>query len=1343
MSYDLNRFSTQSFERFVQALAASTLGARVQIFGAGRDGAREATYNGHCKITDDDWNGYLVIQAKYHAIPESPSQNADWLVKQIDQEMAKFSDKRRALRRPEYYLLASNVRLSASAANNDGKGEGGIDKVTKYLKDKAATLGIKDVHLWHADTLGTLIDVHEEVRTAFSFWVQPGDVLASLLKTVGEPRHEDALFRYLRSGIRQSRDIKTRDAGQTTGRTLALDDVFIDLPIAQRTASHHTSNLGDADAREDDSDAVTANATDDSDVHDSFDLSIMDLRPRILASLMEHAADKFDLFKVADFSHGYKSETPLANRIVLLGGPGQGKSTVGQFMSQLCRARLLKSTRGTQAPEIDRAVQAILQRASAESIPLTGPLRYPIHVELPRFADMLSEAEKKGDALTVLSYVARQVAKVADEEITGSIFRRWLAKIPSVIILDGLDEIPHSANRANVIFAIEELLDAIHEVNADSLIFATSRPQGYQDELSPRHWAHWTLEPLQSEEALEFARRLAPVIVADEARREEIIEIMREAADDGATSPLMVTPLQVMLLFQLVTTHNNIPKDRWTLFHRHYETLRDREIAKSGTSGQIIGKYKSQIDRIHYDAGYLLHVRAETAGGANSFLTLQEFSSLVEAQLARDGFDDNLVELTSEIVKIATDRLVFLGCRTDGQVAFDVRSLQEFMAAARITTSPEGTIRDRLYEIAGRAHWLHVFKIACSKIYASASHEALRDTVIALLNSLDAGDRDPDDQIVKTGAVLAGQLLLDGLAITVPVYRRKLISRVLRLLSVADDQLPWQLARFIDSNLQVVVESGLTEAFSNGSDATKRSVLRLLAIVSRHLDAPSSEWAQRLLLRWWPNTAAGVLSVFDSLSLLPADGPVASRLTEAQWQLTPQHVLRWVQGLDDGELEEINPSEAAVVCQKQEHLRTCALVSADGKPTDVIFIYASITERISLKTVPSDTDAGWKALEAVAAFLDKPSSASLGAFLRRVAELNMLEETKALDLPWVLKAMLMSIADRPSLFARANEAENGVHGDAETWIAAEDRWTQRGIKLEELSTNYAGIGIPRNIHEYGAPFTSRNQLAREHASALDELLSFSDRDPNSPWKLALLLSYVRRTRRSSNKRLVPYLLNVALPSGATDRALLSTALLNAMSGATEHQPIIDRLSELGPVNILPAFTVGNSTVIESLIIAFNNNIISRDFLPLIAGMANSYFQSRRPHTKIDASAFEIMEGDSASVASSVAQLRIAAGQLNEDNIGETSAHLIKGPAGYIHRILRAAVLAPHGRDMRSILQSEISRTILTSLPNAYASLAYKTLKGLLEAKRTSLSVAAEADRLGLPSPGPVPLAGTN
>jgi len=113
--------------------------------------------------------------------------------------------------------------------------------------------------------------------------------------------------------------------------------------------------------------------------------------------------------------------------------------------------------------------------------------------------------------------------------------------------------------------------------------------------------------------------------------------------------------------------------------------LRDREISKGGQAGDLIRKYRTDIDRIHYDSGYLLHVRAESSGRASAYLRPVEFFEVVKRQISRSLVEEDAIDfVTSRIVEIATTRLVFLGAKNEEQIAFDIRSLQEFMAAARI-----------------------------------------------------------------------------------------------------------------------------------------------------------------------------------------------------------------------------------------------------------------------------------------------------------------------------------------------------------------------------------------------------------------------------------------------------------------------------------------------------------------------------------------------------------------------------------------------------------------------------------------------------------------------------------
>jgi hypothetical protein len=155
---------------------------------------------------------------------------------------------------------------------------------------------------------------------------------------------------------------------------------------------------------------------------------------------------------------------------------------------------------------------------------------------------------------------------------------------------------------------------------------------------------------------MRFATRLADVLLSDGSRRDEILSELKRASEDPATAPIMISPLQVSILFSLVETRGGVPADRWSLFQRHYILLRDREAAKEGETAKLLRDFTSQIDQIHYDAGFLLHVRAEASGTANAFLSEKEFELLIDRQLASEGHSPQSIKnVKHHLVKIATD----------------------------------------------------------------------------------------------------------------------------------------------------------------------------------------------------------------------------------------------------------------------------------------------------------------------------------------------------------------------------------------------------------------------------------------------------------------------------------------------------------------------------------------------------------------------------------------------------------------------------------------------------------------------------------------------------------------
>lgn len=188
MDYDLTRLGSREFEHLTQSLAIKIIGNGVSVFGDGRDGGREATFQGRIKFPDPDpdgpWDGYGVLQAKFRMRPLGTAQDTAWFLTEIRKELARWGDPKSARARngklPDYLILATNVTLS-SVANS-----GGIDRVQRHIETlvKEFDLPLKGWRIWHFDQICTFLDLHPEIKQSYGAMVTAGDVLAEMRATL-------------------------------------------------------------------------------------------------------------------------------------------------------------------------------------------------------------------------------------------------------------------------------------------------------------------------------------------------------------------------------------------------------------------------------------------------------------------------------------------------------------------------------------------------------------------------------------------------------------------------------------------------------------------------------------------------------------------------------------------------------------------------------------------------------------------------------------------------------------------------------------------------------------------------------------------------------------------------------------------------------------------------------------------------------------------------------------------------------------------------------------------------------------------------------------------------------
>lgn len=967
--YDLTGLSTSSFERLIQALALKVISPGVSIFGAGPDGGREATYEGRMEYPTpkNPWDGYCVIQAKFLERPRDSKSDGQWAIKQLRGELEKYADQSNKRRIPDYYVFATNVALTA--VQDKGSKDLIKKEFAKFQKRRKNPVPIRDFAIWDFDQITGFLDCYEDIRRSNTAWITSGDVLASVFEwfEAKKPDFEKVMANYLAKEIPVDRYARLEQAGETQADNILLAPVFVDLHVSD--------------------DLVTDPLPDQSEDKK---------RPAFARKIIDIARDRLDPETRAETLAWMRPLSPLPTpepgRFVLIGGPGQGKTTLGQFICQLFRTAILKNRpQNTLTPEVRAALDEIIAACSSQGLDMPKARRFPLRIVLNEFATALSKADDNHH-ITLLSYLVEKIKKRTGYDVSLDDFRNWLTSYPWLIVLDGLDEVPASSNRIQVLRCIEDFWTDVAQCNADVLVIATTRPQGYSEEFSPAYYTHEYLVPFSPSQAMHYAERLAEAkLGARPDDRDRVVRELNHAANHESTARLMRSPLQVTIMHTLVQHGGTPPQDRWRLFHEYYETIYRREKQRTGLAALLLQEHKDHIDVIHGRVALILQVQNERAGGTEAKLTTDEFEQIVDDRLAEEGIEGQEREtLKRGIVDAAANRLVFLAGLEQGRVGFEIPSLREFMAAEALFQERETILEDRLREIAPIAMWRNVFLFAAGRCFETFQH--LRDTIYTLCQELNQDLAGPIGKNTGAGSLLAMDLLADGLDRRSPKYAKLLMRNALELMDLPPENAHVRLADLCKANLELTFQEEIKRRLELTQHAKRLGAwTTLLVLVHRGVD-----WASQLADRQWPADPSEQVSILESRGTSLDHKWLHSRTEHLIPRLHPvthQQILTWhLHGMRFGNVDSqwsrvlewtqpFTPSDKRALdiplTMPPEHTSTVSwrmrTVSDPGAP-----------DFTSLCTFPSKHPA-WAFLVAGARFAGAPSKQSLGAALRETA----------------------------------------------------------------------------------------------------------------------------------------------------------------------------------------------------------------------------------------------------------------------------------------------------------------------------------------------------------------------
>ena len=386
---------------------------------------------------------------------------------------------------------------------------------------------------------------------------------------------------------------------------------------------------------------------------------------------------------------------------------------------------------------------------------------------------------------SLLRYIAEKVSSANPYDIAGADLLEWLGNWPWLLVLDGMDEVVSPSARERVSKGVSDFLVDAAQAKADILLVITTRPQGYLGEFGSADYQQLLLRDLEASEALSYARKLTAVRLGEDAdTRKKVDDRLSEATKEPETSRLMRTPLQVTIMALLLERRQRVPSDRYQLFHAYFNTIYTREANKPTELGKFLEDYRADVEAIHETVALELQRQAELSPEREGSLLAVNLDQHAFDRLRGEGNDDEKARtLARQVVRATTHRLVLLVPHGDNGVGFEIRSLQEYLAARALTRAEGREVLESLRALVPSVHWRNTWLLAAGRLFTE--REALRADLILTLNQFD--NDNALSWLVRAGAQLASDLLDDDLAIRSPQYRRLLADQALDRLNGLPD----------------------------------------------------------------------------------------------------------------------------------------------------------------------------------------------------------------------------------------------------------------------------------------------------------------------------------------------------------------------------------------------------------------------------------------------------------------------------------------------------------------------------------------------------------------------------
>lgn len=733
MRYDYEALNDETFQKLAQALViAQHPNAQALPVGqpdGGRDAFLDRSLGGSRELT--------IFQVKFTKHPQEKDER-EKILEVINLEKNKV--KKLVERGATEYILVTNVQGTAHLS------AGSIDRARTALSEAFKIPS----QVWWRDDLDRRIDNAANVKWSYPEILRAVDILQLLVQTNDSDSVPAAVVNaFLAHQYLADRDVKFKQVELSQ----RLTDLFVDLPLRRSRSIERVGRRLPSPFQSENETALAGyvrllDTNDELDFEEEF------------ASNRVSAAAAFFL------------NMPLGRnvaRFVVEGAPGQGKSTVTQYLCQANRLRLLNKPELQSLPERHRE----------------APIRIPFRADLRDFAAWVSGRHPftRSDAAFVPpegrrsleSFLAMQVSFFSGGlDLTQDKLVGFLSRAHSVIVLDGFDEVADIDTRRLVVEEIRQATERLDQRVLSLQVLVTSRPAAFANSpgFPDDEWTHLELADLRRADINAYRDKWILAQRLETSDAQIVSETLAQKLEQPHLRDLARNPMQLAILLQLIHVQGSaLPDKRTTLYEKYMELFFNRESEKSA----VVRDNRDLLMAIHGYLAWILQIQAERGGGQGS-IPSDELRAMIYGYLQAEEYDTGLADV---LLRGMVERVVALVARVEGMYEFEVQPLREYFAGKYLyETSPysppgnekAGTRPERFEALAKSMYWTNVTRFFCG-FYDKGELPALVDGIEHL--SEEEGFR-----FTNIPRRLAMMLLSDWVFSQSPRAVRRLISHI-------------------------------------------------------------------------------------------------------------------------------------------------------------------------------------------------------------------------------------------------------------------------------------------------------------------------------------------------------------------------------------------------------------------------------------------------------------------------------------------------------------------------------------------------------------------------------------